>query len=337
MGWQSGLQQNDMRKSKLPGSVEDVSSLVPGGQQHLHHRRDRLKQLRAFCQAARLGSISRAAEQVMSSQPAVSLQVRSLEEELGVRLFERRGPRIALTPVGRNLHRLARPLVEGMDRLPDTFAERHLDMLAGPLCIGAGQTTAACLLPRYLEQFREQYPEVRIEVRTGTGQERLGWLRDYELDLIVAAMDIPSPDVEFYPVLSSELLLITPLDHPLAGRDSVSVDEFTVYPFIGHTSAFYVRQITEVILRLRGAALDFAIEVDGWSAITRYVAAGAGIAFVPDLCLNERDQVWKISFKGDAPLRTYGAITRRDGLLGMAASRFLRIMDPERSNPPGKP
>lgn len=319
------------------GSAEDAPPSMPDDQQHLHQRRDRLKQLRAFCQAARLGSISRAAEQVMSSQPAVSLQVRTLEEEFGVLLFERRGPRISLTRVGQSLYQLAMPLVEGMDRLPDTFAERHHGVVAEVLRIGAGQTSASYLLPAYLREFRERFPEIRVDIRTGTGKQRLAWLRDYELDVIVAAMDIPPPDVAFYPVVGSDPVLITPLEHPLAGRDSIAIEETAAYPFVGHTSEHYVRQVAEVILRLHGVAPDVAVEVDGWSVITNYVAAGVGISFVPDLCLAEHDPVWKISFKGTIPQRRYGAITRRDGLLTRAAGRFLRIMVPELSSASGEP
>ena len=188
----------------------------------------------------------------MSSQPAVSLQVRTLEEELGVLLFERRGPRISLTRVGQSLYQLAMPLVEGMDRLPDTFAERHHGVVAEVLRIGAGQTSASFLLPAYLREFRERFPETRVDIRTGTGKQRLAWLRDYELDVIVAATDIPPPDVAFYPVFGSDPVLITPLEHPLAGRDSIAMEETAAYPFVGHTSEHYVRQVAEVILRLHG-------------------------------------------------------------------------------------
>ena len=308
------------------GLAQRTSFSVVDNQQHLHHRRDRLKQLRAFCHAARLGSISRAAEQVMSSQPAVSLQVRTLEEELGVLLFERRGPRIALTRVGESLYQLAMPLVEGMDRLPDTFAEQYHGVVSDVLRIGAGQTSASYLLPRYLKRFREQYPGIQIEVRTGTGQQRLAWLRAYELDLIVAAMDIPPSDVEFHPIFDSDPVLITSVDHPLAGRDSLAIEEVAPYPFVGHASTQYVRQVAEVVLRLHGVAPDVVVEVDGWSVITNYVAAGIGISFVPDLCLTEHDPLWKISLKSYIPQRRYGAITRRDRLMTLAASRFLRIM-----------
>lgn len=306
-------------------------------QQHFPHRGDRLKQLRAFCQAARLGSISRAAEHVLSSQPAVSLQVRTLEEELGVLLFQRRGPRISLTRAGESLYQLAMPLVEGMDRLPDIFAEQHHGVVADVLRIGAGQMSAGFLLPRYLERFQEQYPGVRIEVRTGTGRQRLGWLRDYELDLIVAAMDIPPPDVEFHPLYTSEIMLITPEDHPLAGRNSVTFREAATYPFVGHPSTRHVGQVAEIILRLRGVVADVVVEVDGWGVITNYVAAGIGISFVPELCLTDHDPLWRISFKGRIPEWRYGAVTRRDRLMTLAASRFLRMMIPDLPEASGEP
>ena len=297
-----------------------------GDGQHLHPRRDRLKRLRAFCSAARFESVSRAAEQLISSQPAVSTQIRTLEEELGVLLFERRGRRIVLSRIGQTLYRLAMPLVEGMDRLPDTFLEKRYGVVSDDLRIGAGQVSAAHVLPEFLKRYRESYAGIRISVNIGTGKQRLDWLRNHELDLVVAAMDIPPPDVEFRPVVESELVLITPEDHPLAGRDFVTLEEAAAYPFVGHTTEHYARQVAEVVLRLQGVAPDVAVEVDGWDVITNYVAAGVGISVVPDVCLTDHDRVWKIRLKGIVPLRKYGAITRRDGPLSLAASRLLEVM-----------
>ena len=85
------------------------------------------------------------------------------------------------------------------------------------------------------------------------------------------------------------------------------------------------------MLRLRGIKLDVAVEVDGWGVITNYVAEGVGIAFVPDLCLTEHDGLRPIPLSDGIPPRRYGAITRRDGVLGLAARRFLDLMAPESS------
>ncbi len=289
-------------------------------------KRDRLKQLRAFCHTARLGSITRAAECVYSSQPSVSLQVRALEEDLEVSLFERSGPRISLTLAGRKLYGLAAPLVEDIDRLPDTFAEQH-EGLAGELRVAAGETAATFVLPRYLKQFREQHPGIQANVKTGTGRQCLSWLRAYEVDLVFAAIDLQPTDVEFRPVLSSDFLLITSEDHPLSGRNSVTPREVCAYPLVTHTVGTYIRQLGDIFLRQQGIASDVVVSVDGWEMIKEYVEAGLGVAVVPDLCVTERDRVWSVPFKYFPP-RKYGAITRRDRLLPLAVRRFMRIMDP---------
>ena len=316
---------------------EEQRHFMSGDTQELIPRRDRLKQLRAFCQAARFGSISRAAEQVMSSQPAVSTQIRALEEELGVQLFERRGPRIVLSRIGRRLYHRAMPLVEGMDRLPDTFFEEQYGVAPDHLFIGAGQVSASYVLPEFLKRFRESWPGVRIHVKTGSGQQRLGWLRNYELDLVVAAMDRLPPDLEFRPFLESELVLITPEDHPLAGRDFVDFEEASGYPFVRHTTEHYATQASEVVARLHGLDPEVAVEVNGWGVITNYVAAGAGVAVVPDLCLTDQDRVRKIRFPDILPPRKYGAITRRRGPVSLYARRLLEIMTAGGQDAPGEP
>ena len=290
-------------------------------------KRDRLKQLRAFCHTARLGSITRAAERVYSSQPSVSLQVRALEEDLDVALFERSGPRIALTLAGRKLYALATPLVEDIDRLPDTFAEQY-EGISGALRVAAGETAAAFVLPRYLKQFREQHPEVRANVKTGTGRQCLSWLRAYEVDLVFAAMDLQPADVEFHPILSSNYLLITSEDHPLSGRESVTPEEVCAYPLVAHTDGTYIRQLGDMFLRQQGIAADIVVAVDGWEVIKEYVEAGLGIAVVPDLCVADRDRVSSIPFRDYLPPRRYGAITRRDRILPLAVRRFVKTMDP---------
>ena len=303
----------------------------PAVGRHPDNGGDRLKQLRAFCHAARLGSISRAAEHVMSSQPAVSVQVRRLEEQLGVALFERRGPRIVLTRAGRRLYERAMPLVVGMDRLPDTFAEHHHGAVGDVLVIGAGQTSAAYVLPRYVERYRERWPDVAIEVRTATGERRLRWLRDYEVDLVVGSMDVAPPDVDFHPVLASRFVLVTAADHALAGRASVGIEEVAAHPFVGHGRRRYVGQVAETMFRLHGVTPELVVEVDGWGVITNYVSAGVGIAFVPDVCLTEHDRLWRIPFEDAVPPRRYGVMTRRGAELPLPARRLLSVMVPERS------
>lgn len=289
-------------------------------------RGDRLKQLRAFCQVARVGSITRAAEHIFSSQPAVSQHLQTLEEEFGVTLFERRGPRISLTAAGRRLYETTLPTVAALDRLPDTFAAQHRGEVSGELQLAAGAATAGYVIPRYLKPFQERYPGVRVNVRTGTGSERLDWLRAYEVDVAFAAVDVPPPDLSFQFAFSSRHSLITPEDHPLAGRESVELAEAAGFPAIAPASGGYTRDAADMVLRQLGVAIDAVLEVDGWSVIKRYVEAGVGIAVVPDLCLNDRDRVWRIPFNRYFLDRRYGVLTRRDLVPSPTAERFIELL-----------
>ena len=294
-------------------------------------RRHRLRQLRAFCHVARLGSISRAAERIFSSQPAVSVQIRALEEELAVSLVERNGPNITLTPAGRDFYRLALPLVEDIDRLPDTFAEQYHRAVVD-IHVAAGETAASVLLPRYLKKFSERHPDTRVNVRTGTGRDCLEWLRAFEVDLVIAAMDVEPPDLRHYPVLATNFVLITPEDHPLAGSKSATLQDLGAYPVVRHTVGTYVRQFGEMLLQQHRIPVRAGAEIDGWDAIKAYVEAGFGIAVVPDLCLEDRDRLSRIPLEAHIPPRTYGAITRRDGPLPMAVRQIIEIMDPAAPN-----
>ena len=122
----------------------------------IHYKQNRLKQLRAFCHAARTGSVSAAADKIFLSQPTVSLQIQALEREFDTVLFERRGPKIRLTPEGQLLFEMAAPRVEGMDRLHDAFAVQSGRVDQGALNIAAGESTILYILPEPVRSFVQQ-------------------------------------------------------------------------------------------------------------------------------------------------------------------------------------
>ena len=133
------------------------------------YKGDRLKPLRAFCQTVRLGSVSRAAEALFLSQPAVTLQLQALEREMGARLLERSGRRLVMTREGEALYELARPLVEGFEGLDTAFRERLHGLDAGELHVAAGSSTILYLLPEIVAAFRTAQPDVRLNLHNVTG------------------------------------------------------------------------------------------------------------------------------------------------------------------------
>ncbi len=160
---------------------------------------DRLKQLRAFCHAARLESMSKAAERLDISQPAVSQHIRALEREFATPFFERRGPRITLTPAGAGLYRLAMPLVQGVERLPETFAEHVNGEAMGEVRVLAGLTASTFLLPDYLKRFRAVHEGVKVTLRTGGLADGLGLLHDREVDFALGGVETVPERLDFHP------------------------------------------------------------------------------------------------------------------------------------------
>jgi len=193
---------------------------------------NRYRQLRAFCQTAKTGSISKAAARLELSQPSVSLQVQALEKELQILLFERRGPRIKLTPAGQLLLDMAEPLVEGMDNLVDTFGAAVSEVTSGPLDIAAGESTLLYILPELTKRFMDTYPQISVRLHNVTGRDGMAMMRDDSADFAIGAMDEVPEDLTYYPIYNYEPILIVPTDHPLASKASVTPKDISPHGFI---------------------------------------------------------------------------------------------------------
>ena len=293
-----------------------------------HPDSDRLKQLRSFCQVVRRRSFTRAAEDLGLSQSSVSQHVRSLETEFAAALFDRDGHRFILNPAGEDLYRLAASLVAGMDRLPATLAEEHTGRLPPELRIAAGEAASTFILPPFLKQFRDAHPGTRLLVWSGTGREGLRWLFDYEVEFMVGAADTPAAALDFRPLFSCDHVLLVPLDHPLAGRESVEAGEAAAYPVIMPTRGTRTRQFSDFIHGALGINPEAVVEVDGWETAKLYVEAGIGVTVVPEICLTGRERVWSISVKRYYPKRNYGVFTRAGERPSLAARTFIALMDP---------
>lgn len=293
----------------------------------IYYKQNRLKQLRAFCHAAQTGSISEAAERVFLSQPTVSLQIQALERELSTILFERRGPKIRLTPEGELLYKLAQPLVEGMDKLHETFSASGGKLESGELNIAAGESTILYILPEPVCEFSKQYPGIELKLHNVTGRDGLAMLRADEADFAVGSMlDVPD-DITYRPVVSYAPTLITPLDHPLADRESVTLNDISPYGLILPPRHLSTWRMVDLVFSQNNASYKVSLEAGGWEIIKKYVELGLGISIVTDVCLTGDEKVARIPLDKYFPMRSYGLVMRRGKFLSPQAKRFIEIMD----------
>ena len=294
------------------------------------YKGDRLKPLRAFCQTARLGSVSRAAEALFLSQPAVTLQLQALERDMGVRLLERSGRRLALTREGSELYELARPLVEGLDGLDGAFRNRLCGLDAGELHVAAGSSTILYVLPKIVAAFRAAHPEVRLILHNVTGAGGLDLLRSDMVDLAVGSMlDVPG-DLSYAPVYRFEPMLITPLDHPLAGKPELSLQDLSPYGLILPPQRLTTYRMVDLVFQQNRVAYTVALEVGGWEVIKQYVAMGLGISIVTAICLTDADRA-RLAARSLAkyfPSRSYGVVVRKGKYLSPQARAFSELIQP---------
>ena len=296
------------------------------------YKADRLKPLRAFCQTVRLGSVSRAAEALFVSQPAITLQLQALERDLGVKLLERTGRRrLVPTREGQQLYDLAKPLVEGLDGLDAAFHERVRGLDAGELHVAAGTSTILYLLPRIIERFRETHPDVRLSLHNVTGAGGLDLIRSDAVDLAVGSMlEVPA-DIQYAPAYRFEPMLITPPDHPLATKAELRLEDLSPYGLILPPKRLTTYRLVDMVFHQNRVPYTVALEVGGWEVIKQYVAMGLGVSIVTAICLTDADRP-RLAARSLAryfPSRSYGLVARKGKYLSPQARAFAALIEPE--------
>jgi len=294
---------------------------------HLYYKQNRLKQLRAFVQTARSGTISAAADKLYLSQPTVTLQIQALEREFATTLFERRGPSIRLTPEGEALYKLSEPLVDGIDTLQQTFAAQYGRIETGELNIAAGESTILYILPEPMRRFTRAYPKIRVKLHNVTGRDGLSMLRADEVDFAVGSMLEVPDEIHYQPVVTYSPALITPRDHPLAKRRDLKLHEISPYGLILPPHHLSTWRIVDLVFKQHNANYRVALEAGGWEVIKKYVELGLGISIVTDVCLTGSERLAVIPLPHYFPKRSYGIVRRQGRFLSPQAHRFLEMMD----------
>jgi len=242
------------------------------------------RRLQVFFTVARLLSFTRAAEVLHMTQPAVTFQVRQLEEQLDARLFDRTHSRVTLTDAGRLVFRYAERIFEVYAEMEGALHELK-GAVGGALVLGASTTVAEYLLPSLLGQFLRSHPEVGISLRVGNTDAVVAMVEDSEIDLGVVEAPVTNGKLVVQPCLLDQLHLIVPPDHPLAQRKEVSLADFLEEPFICREEGSGTREVIMEYLNRQGVGrnrLNFCLELGSPEAIKSAVAAGLGLSILSE-------------------------------------------------------
>lgn len=291
-----------------------------------YYKNNRLKQMRAFCQVVRSGSITVASQKLFLSQPSVTLQIQALERELKTTLFERRGPTMRLTPDGEALYALAEPLVQGVDGLHANFEAQHGRLESGELNIGAGESTILYILPEVVSRFTKAYPGIHLRLHNETGRDGLKMLKSDEIDFAVGSMlDVPD-DITYQPLVTFDPVLIVPIGHPLAKKKKVTLEDVSDYGLILPPRHLSTWGVVKYVFQQQKLSFKVTLEAGGWEVIKKYVELGMGISIVTDICLTGNEKLVSIPLADYFPQRGYGLVLRKGKFMSPQANRFVELL-----------
>lgn len=235
-----------------------------------------LRQLQLFASVARNGSFSRAAEEMHLTQPAVSVQVKNLEDSVGLPLLEYFGRRVHLTDAGRELYALCETIFQSLDRFEMTVADMK-GLKRGRLKL-AVTTTAKYFVPRLLGPFCERFPGIDVALKVTNRERTLERLANREDDLYIMGQPPEGVDAEACPFLENQLVLMARADHPLAGRSRIPLAALADQPFLTREPGSGTRLAAEQFFARRRFTVRTRMELGSNEAIKNAIAGGLGIA-----------------------------------------------------------
>ncbi|MEH6833034.1 MULTISPECIES: LysR substrate-binding domain-containing protein [Falsihalocynthiibacter] len=254
----------------------------------------RHSQLKAFHYVALTGGFSRAAEALYLTQPAISEQVRKLEQDYDVLLFHRERKMVSLTSEGDRLFRYTKQYFE-IEQQIEEYMSATSATVDGELRIIAD---SAHHITFFLGKFRNRYPNITVTLRTGNTEDILEELRGYNADIGIAGSMAPGRDMEIMNLGSSQIMAFAAHDFLPPSKTALTLKELTKYPLIFRETGSKTRQQLEEVAKKQGLSLTPAIVAEGREAVREVVASGAGIGFVSEAEFGNDDRFTKIHLQG---------------------------------------
>ncbi|MBV2144443.1 LysR family transcriptional regulator [Falsochrobactrum sp. TDYN1] len=281
----------------------------------------RYVQLRAFHYVAVYGGFSRAAEALYLTQPAISDQVRKLEEEYDILLFHRHKKQITLTEFGRKLLEITHRLFEVEKQANELLSESRAFKI-GNLTIVAD---AAHHLLGILRAFRDRYPNVKISVNTGNTDFVVRALYSYEADIGILGEIPDSQDFEIHKLSSSPIIAFASVNHPASKAQSLTLGQLAEMPLIFREQGSKTRRKLEDLAASNGIQLVPVIEAEGREAVREIVASGAGVGFVSKAEFSADMRLKAIHIHSDEMLMDEAAICLNERSSGALIRAFMEI------------
>jgi len=286
-----------------------------------------LRQLKVFESAARHLNYTRAAEELFLTQPAVSMQIKQLEEALGLPLFEQLGKRIHLTEAGKEMLAYARAITQQLDELEGVL-NRLKGLSGGRLRISVA-TTANYFIPTLLGSFSRRYPDVTVSLDVTNRETLLRQLNENTVDLVIMGQPPPEADTEAVAFMDNPLVIVAPPDHPLTGKKKIPLKRLQEETFLVRESGSGTRIAMERFFSERGMKLKTGMEVGSNEAIKQSVQAGLGLGLLSRATIEQELELKRLVVLDVAEfpiMRHWYVVHRKGKRLTGAAEAFRKFV-----------
>jgi LysR family transcriptional regulator, low CO2-responsive transcriptional regulator len=281
-------------------------------------------QLETFLEVARLSSFSRAADKRFRTQPAISAQIRAIEEEVGAKLLDRSGGKVALTAAGKIFQKYAEETVQSRRNVMTMIAEMGR-VPGGEIVVGANEGTCMYVLPEVFAHFKKQYPTVGVNVRRLESAGVLEAVVDHSVDFGVVSLPVNDKRLTVVPIHRDELVVICAPGHELARSKSVTVERVSQFPLLvpkfGKT-----REAIEDMFSQRNLSSNISMELDSSELLKRFAAADVGVGFIArsNVLEDVKSKTIVALNLADAQIkRDLALVFRKDKALSRAALAFI--------------
>jgi DNA-binding transcriptional LysR family regulator len=284
------------------------------------------EQLRTFLEVSRLRSFSRAAEKLSVTQPAISAQIRSLENEVGARLFDRDGGKVTFTAAGRVFEPFAEHVLQCHAHIGTTIAELHRSP-RGEIAISANEATSLYVLPTVFAQFKREYTRVALKIVRADRARSMDAVLNREVDFGIVSLPVKDARLLVDVIHKDDVVLVVPPSHPLAGRELVTLPEVLQYPLLLPKQGRQREQIDE-LFRAHDSHPRVGMEVESSELLKRLIAAGLGMGFLPRAVVTADERAGALRVlrvEGVKMVRELALVYRKDKPLSRAGHAFLEI------------
>jgi DNA-binding transcriptional LysR family regulator len=297
-----------------------------------------LDQLKLFTDLVREQSFTKVAEKNYLTQPAVSLRIRNLEEELNTKLLERTTRKVLVTEEGRILYDYAREILRKADEVKMLLLERQ-DKMVGMVRLATVHSIGLHELPAYLKRYITKFPQVALHIDYHAGDVVYRMVQEGDVDLGIVAYPEPKPNLVTVPFLEDELVVICNAEHPFASREAIRLNELEGQSFIAFDEGIPTRKAIDAVLARRHVRIDIRMQCDNIEILKKMVEVGLGVSLAPRFSVQREveDRLLRSLMVSDYSFKRPLALVYRKGKsLSRPMQAFLDLLTEDAPIPPPK-